>query len=131
MIRVVGAAIVREGRCLVAQRGPGRSLSGKWEFPGGKVEPGEEPEHALSREIAEELGVAIVVRELVGTGQARVGEHDIILDVFAASLSLGEPVPREHAQLLWASADELQRLDWAEADVPAVGPMIELLRGQP
>ena len=69
---VVGAAIARGKKCLVTQRGPGMSLAGKWEFPGGKVESNESPRAALAREIVEELGLRISVGELLGTGTADV-----------------------------------------------------------
>ncbi len=122
-VQVVGAAIVRDQRCLVAQRGVGMSLAGKWEFPGGKVEPGEAPERALRREIAEELGLRVVVGERLGTGSAHAGQRLILLEVFGASIASGTLVLREHAQVVWATADELSRFDWAEADVPCVAPV--------
>jgi 8-oxo-dGTP diphosphatase len=118
VVRVVGAAIVRHGRCLVAQRGAQMSSAGKWEFPGGKVEPGERPEDALAREIAEELGIVILVGPWIGRGEARARRSVIVLDVYAAELTGGEPHPTEHAELRWLKADELSSLDWAEADVP-------------
>ena len=64
-IAVVGAVLVRDGRILAAQRGEGMSLAGRWEFPGGKIEPGETPQETLRREIAEELGCRIEIGELV------------------------------------------------------------------
>ena len=77
---VVGAAIVRDGRCLVAKRSPTMRAPGKWEFPGGKVEVGETPHDALVREISEELGVTIEVGALLGRGTAT----PIVLDVYLA-----------------------------------------------
>lgn len=128
VVHVVAAAIARAGRCLVAERGPGMRLPGKWEFPGGKVEPGEAPEAALVREIREELGVQIEVGALLGTGSAPAGDKTIRLDVYAARLLLGEPSLSEHSRVVWASADELATFDWAEADVPSVPPVAEWLR---
>lgn len=130
VVHVVGAAIFRAGRCLVAERGPSMSLPGKWEFPGGKVEPGETPERALAREIAEELGVVVSVGEQLGSGTARAGTRLIRLDVYAAHLQSGELVLREHAQIRWATANELTSLDWAEADVPSVEPVARWLAQQ-
>ncbi|RYZ04862.1 MAG: (deoxy)nucleoside triphosphate pyrophosphohydrolase [Myxococcales bacterium] len=127
LIQVVAAAIVRSGRCLVAERGPGMLLAGKWEFPGGKVEPNEPPTAALVRELREELGVEIEVGPLLGTGRAPSGNKVIELDVYAARLVSGEPALSEHSRLVWATADELLGFDWAEADVPSVPAVAEWL----
>lgn len=127
-VHVVGAAIFQAGKCLVTQRGPGMSLPGKWEFPGGKVEAGESPEAALSREIAEELGVAVQVHELLGTGTAMAGTKRITLDVYAASVLSGTLVLREHAHAVWANAEELSGFDWAEADIPSLAAVAARLR---
>jgi len=127
-LHVVGAAIVEGGKCFVAQRGEAMSLAGKWEFPGGKVEAGESPTAALAREIAEELGLQVMVAQLLGTGTAKVGERTIRLDVYAATIVSGNLALREHAQVMWASADELEQFDWAEADMPCVAPVKEWLR---
>jgi len=113
---------------LVAQRGASMSLAGKWEFPGGKVEAGEAPEAALVREVAEELGVEIEVGRLLGTGTATVGRHSITLDVYAATIVAGTIALREHAQVTWATADELSLFDWADADVPCVSGVQSWLR---
>lgn len=127
-LHVVGAAIVQRDRCLVAQRGAAMSLAGKWEFPGGKVEPGESPTAALTREIAEELGLQIAVGELLGTGTATVGARLITLDVYAATIVSGTMALREHTQVVWASAEDLTRFDWADADIPCLPPVKAWLR---
>jgi 8-oxo-dGTP diphosphatase len=106
------------------------SLPGKWEFPGGKVEPGETPESALAREISEELGLVVDVGEQLGSGTARAGSKSIRLDVYAARIQSGELVLREHAQIRWATASELASFDWAEADVPSVAPVAAWLAQQ-
>jgi 8-oxo-dGTP diphosphatase len=128
---VVGAAIARGKKCLVARRGPSMSLAGKWEFPGGKVEVGEAAPAALAREIHEELGVVILVGELLGTGAANVGTRVVRLDVYGAAIVSGTIVLREHAEVRWADADELLHFDWAEADVPSVPKVAEWLRHLP
>lgn len=127
-IHVVGAAIVQGARCLIAQRGPSMSLPGKWEFPGGKVEPGEAPTAALTREIAEELGLEIHVGQLLGCGTATVASRVIALDVYVASVAAGSVCLREHAQTVWATADDLPGFDWADADVPCVENVVVWLR---
>jgi len=118
IIYVVGAAIVEGGRCLVARRGPGMALAGYWEFPGGKVEAGESPEVALVREIREEMGLEIEVGAWRGRGEAVVGSRRIVLDVYLATRIGGEPRLSEHSEMRWIGADEVEGLDWAEADRP-------------
>jgi len=127
-LHVVGVALIRDGRCLVAQRAEGSSMALRWEFPGGKVEAEEEPRAALARELAEELGVEVSVGEYLGRGEARVGALWIELDVFAGTLVAGEPRALEHRELRWCTADELGGLEWAEADVPVVAVAQRVLR---
>ena len=126
---MVGAAILRGGRCLVAQRGNGMTEPGRWEFPGGKIEPGESPQAALVREVEEELGCAIRVGPRLGTGRAETPRARVRLDVFEASLVAGEPRAREHRALRWAVPDALEHLDWAPADVPVAPRVATRLRG--
>jgi 8-oxo-dGTP diphosphatase len=113
---VVGAAIVRGGRVLAARRSAPAALAGGWEFPGGKVEPGESHAAALARECREELGVQIAVGELLGTADVGPG---IVLHVHVAELIAGEPQPLEdHDELRWLAADELEDVAWLPADRP-------------
>ncbi len=123
MLQVVGAAIIEGGRCLVAQRGAGQSAALKWEFPGGKVEPGEAAVDALAREVREELGVEIRVGGVIGSAEVA----ELRLTVYRAHLVSGTPTPLEHHALLWVTADRLAELDWADADVPLVSEVQGLL----
>ena len=110
---VVGVAIVRDHRVLAARR-----ADGGWEFPGGKVEPGEAPEAAAVREIAEELGCGV---EVTGWLDPEVEiTTGLVLRVATARLAGGEPGPRagEHDALRWLAADELDEVDWLPADRP-------------
>ena len=121
---VVGAAIVRSGRLLVAQRAYPEALAGCWELPGGKVEPDEDEPAALRRECHEELGVVLEVGARVGGDLSIPGGR--VLRVYAASTD-DEPVAHEHAALAWVSAHELDALDWLPADRPLVPALRELL----
>jgi 8-oxo-dGTP diphosphatase len=112
----MGAAIVREGRVLAARRTAPAEARGLWELPGGKVEPGESPEAAVVREIAEELGCVVRVRRtLAGEQRIRDGYR---LRVVLAELVDGEPVPHEHDAVRWLSARALDRVAWMPPDVP-------------
>ncbi len=119
-LAVVGAAILRGSTCLVGQRRKGGSFGECWEFPGGKVEPGETAEQALVREIHEELGLDVVVGELAGRGEIHAGGRDIVLDVYFCESSSGVPEAREHLALKWIGVDEIDSLRWAAADLPVL-----------
>jgi 8-oxo-dGTP diphosphatase len=113
---VVGAAIVRDGRVLAARRTTPAEAAGRWEFPGGKVEPGETPDQALVREVDEELGCTVdVVRWL--PERVAIGTRHV-LTVAVARLVSGEPVPSEHDRVRWLAAAELGDVDWLEPDRP-------------
>lgn len=90
----------------------------KWEFPGGKVEPGEAPRDALRREVYEELGIEIDVGKLLGTGFGTVGDRKIHLEVYASHWRTGQIELREHAESGWFDAEALEALDWPDADWP-------------
>jgi len=115
----VGAAIIADGRLLAAQRSTPPALAGLWEFPGGKVEPGESPEQALVRECDEELGIRVEVGTLLGKLAVPVG----VLEVYRASLLAGTPEAREHAALRWLAADELFDVPWIPVDLELVGQL--------
>jgi 8-oxo-dGTP diphosphatase len=115
---VVGVALVHAGRVLAARRCYPAEAAGRWEFPGGKVDAGESPEDAAVRETAEELGCGIAVTGWLGPEVAiRPG---LVLRVATAVLVDGEPVPRagEHDAVRWLRTDQLDEVDWLEADRP-------------
>ncbi len=116
---------MRDGRILCAQRGQAGALAGMWEFPGGKIELGESPREALQREIVEELGCSVDVGQQVA---ATTHEYDfgiVTLTTFYCVLTEGTPELSEHEDVVWLLPSELQSLDWAPADIPAV-EVIEL-----
>lgn len=124
---VVGAVIVDEaGTVLCALRGPTMSLAGHWEFPGGKLGPGESPEQALAREIAEELGCEIAVGELLADHVEPAVPRAVRLRTYTATLVAGTPVALEHAELAWVRPEALGALRWAPADLPTVARLAGL-----
>ena len=123
-VDVVGAVILRDGEILCAQRGADSSLAGKWEFPGGKIERGETPRDALEREIAEELHCTVLVGEKVTTTTHEYDFAIVNLTTFYCQLIEGSPQLTEHAAFIWLHPPQLDSLDWAPADLPAV----ELIR---
>ncbi|WP_243073829.1 (deoxy)nucleoside triphosphate pyrophosphohydrolase [Microbacterium sp. SS28] len=118
-INVVGAVIVRDGTVLCAKRGPLGSLAGRWEFPGGKIEPGETARAALEREIAEELECAVDVGDEVTKTAYEYDFGVVTLTTFWCELLEGSPRLTEHAEVRWCLPGELEELDWAPADIPA------------
>ncbi len=125
MREVVGVALVREGRVLAARRSSPPALAGLWELPGGKVEPGEEPEDAAVREIGEELGCGIAVTGWLA-GESAISDL-LSLRVATARLTEGDPVPSEHDAVRWLRAAELDDVTWTDADVPFVASIRDLL----
>ena len=124
MIDVVAGLILDDaGRLLACKRPEGKHLGGKWEFPGGKLEPGEDPASALIRELEEELGIVVHVLVEPGTALTPVvwdyGRGPIRLHPLLCRIASEEPPhPHEHSEIRWCAPDELAELDWAEADVP-------------
>ncbi|MGA8209061.1 MAG: (deoxy)nucleoside triphosphate pyrophosphohydrolase, partial [Nocardioidaceae bacterium] len=122
---VVGAALVRHGRVLAARRTAPPVTAGRWELPGGKVEPGERPEDALVREVAEELGCTVRVIGRLG-GEQPVGERHLLV-VLRVALVEGEPTPHEHDAVRWLGPEQLDEVDWLEPDRPFLAELRELL----
>ncbi len=117
---VAGILSEADGRVLVAQRPPGKHLAGSWEFPGGKVDPGESAQHALRRELHEELGVEVGALEpLIGIPW-RYAEKSIFLDVYRVRDYAGEPHGRERQTLRWCDIERLAELQMPPADRPVV-----------
>lgn len=123
---VVATALVRDGRVLAAQRTRPPELAGRWELPGGRVEPGEDERAAVVRECREELGTEVVPGERVGT--------DLPIDAGVLRVYRAEPAPEapepeplEHAALRWVDAAEARTLDWAHADRSLVHDLVQLL----
>lgn len=121
---VVAAALIdSDGRVLVQQRPPGKPMEGLWEFPGGKVEPGEIPEAALIRELGEELGIDVEAACLAPATFAseRLGERPLILLLYALRKWRGVPVAHHASALKWMRPLELHALEMPPADKPLIG----------
>ena len=124
---IVAAVIVIDGRVLACERSAPPEVAGRWEFPGGKVEPGESDAQALARECAEELGVRVEVGARVGP-DVSLAHGRAVLRVFAVTLVDGD-VPRaiEHTAMRWLGPDELDSVAWLPADRPIVARLPALL----
>lgn len=126
---VVAAALVdAEGRVLLQQRAPDRHMAGLWEFPGGKVEPGERPESALVRELAEELGIEVAEDRLVASAfaSAPLGGRHLILLLYLSRDWLGVPRALDASALKWLKPNEMVPGEMPPADAPLI-PLLEAL----
>jgi len=117
---VTCAIIERQGLVLAAQRSAAMSQPLKWEFPGGKIRPGENPEACLHREIVEELGVQIDICKPLQPATHVYPALTVILYPFICSIANGELQLNEHAAVAWLPPGELSALDWSAADLPVV-----------
>lgn len=133
-INVVGAAIIDPPFVLAFRRGPQLMFAGKWEFPGGKLEVGEDAQTALQRELNEELNFSMPATEQIGIGEAEVAPGiRVRLQVMLV------PCPKieahyeltDHDQAQWLHANDLYTLDWAPADIPLLGKLKKILMTRP
>jgi 8-oxo-dGTP diphosphatase len=121
---LAGALFDEQGRVLIAQRPPGKPLAGGWEFPGGKLEPGETRFAALQRELREELGVETLAAEPLIAYEYQYPHRTVLLDLWIVSNFTGTPQSLEGQPLRWVAIDELRTVGLLEAD----WPMIDALR---
>lgn len=113
----VAAAIIRRGNeILICQRGPGGGCGGLWEFPGGKLEPGETPEQCVIRECREELGVEIRLKGLREQTSYQYPEKEIAFSFFEAELVSGDPCLRVHQAIAWRAPAQLLQYEFCPAD---------------
>ena len=119
---VVAAVIIHGGKVFATQRGYGE-FKDKWEFPGGKVEPGETPEQALAREIREELDTAIEVGTLIDTIETDYPNFHLSMGCYFCTVKEGHLTLLEHEAAKWLDAEHLESVDWLPADrslLPAI-----------
>ena len=114
-IEVVAAIIQRDGAYCTTQRGYGE-FEGMWEFPGGKIEPGESRDVALKREIQEELGVDIAIENLLCTTEYDYPSFHLTMHCYLCSIASGEIELREHKSARWLRPEELWSVEWLPAD---------------
>ena len=114
-IEVVAAIIHHDGAYFATQRGYGE-FEGMWEFPGGKIEPGESQETALKREIQEELGVDVTIGELLCTTEYDYPTFHLTMHCYLCSVASGEIELREHKSAQWLTAETLDSVEWLPAD---------------
>ena len=126
---VAAAVLIERGRVLLTQRKPGAHLEGKWEFPGGKVEPGEDPRDALARELVEEVGVEAHIGAPLEITFHSYPEKDVLLLFYEAHRSPGgpEPTTKDVAAWKWAGADDLDPSAFPPADVAILELVKQLL----
>lgn len=122
-VEVAAAIIQRDGRVLATQRGYGE-LAGGWEFPGGKLEQGEDPEHAVVREVREEMGATIAVDSLLAVIDYEYDTFHLHMHCFLVHVESGVLELREHSDARWLDATTIESVDWLPADIQ----IVELLK---
>ena len=130
IILVVAVALVDvDGRVLIAQRPEGKSMAGLWEFPGGKVKPGETPEHALIRELQEEIGIDVTENCLAPFTFAshRYDDFHLLMPLYVCRVWDGAVVAREGQTLKWVRALDLKDYPMPPADIPLIAMLRDLL----
>ena len=130
LLPVVAAALVdRQGRVLLQRRPPGKQMADLWEFPGGKIEPGEAPEAALVRELAEELAIGVdpATATPLTFASAALGDRHLLLLLYLVRDWQGEPQPLEASALVWVHPSAMHELAMPPADVPLVAMLERLL----
>lgn len=120
MFIVTAAAMIKNGKVLIAQRQPGSHMEYRWEFPGGKLEPGEEPEDCIVREIKEELDIDIEVLDIYKVVKFNYEEKDILLLCYLCKVLKGHGKTLECNDFRWVKREELTGFDFVPADLPIV-----------
>jgi 8-oxo-dGTP diphosphatase len=127
-IRVACAIIEKDGKVLSTQRSDSMSMPLKWEFPGGKIDPGESPVECLHREIAEEIGITVDVKRALPPHMHRYDTFMVTLYPFVCNVASGEIVLHEHAASTWLRPEELGTLVWVDADPPIIDAYRRVLK---
>ena len=126
-VRVVAAIIIENDKVFATQRGYGEFKDG-WEFPGGKIEPGETPEEAIVREIKEELDTEVEVIELLDTVEYDYPNFHLSMGCFICKIKSGDLVLKEHEAAKWLTKDTLGSVEWLPADIGLVREIEKYLK---
>lgn len=130
MVLVSAVALIDvDGRVLIAKRPEGKAMAGLWEFPGGKIEPGETPERALIRELSEELSIDVTTSCLapVAVASHTYDDFHLLMPLFACRVWRGEPTPQEGQEIVWVKPVRLRDYPMPPADEPLVAALRDLL----
>jgi 8-oxo-dGTP diphosphatase len=126
-LHVVAAIIVQDARILACRRASHKAAAGMWEFPGGKVDPGESSHEALAREIREELNLSCQIINTFDVSDTTVGSQVIRLETVVCKVeAVFSLQSTDHDEFRWLAAEEITSLDWAKPDLPAVALLAEL-----
>lgn len=128
-VRVVAAIIIENDKVFATQRGYGEFKDG-WEFPGGKIEPGETPEEAIVREIKEELDTEVEVIELLDTVEYDYPNFHLSMGGFICKIKSGDLVLKEHEAAKWLTKDTLGSVEWLPADMGLVREIEKIFEGR-
>lgn len=126
IVRVVAAVIRKEDNIFATQRGYGAFKDG-WEFPGGKIEPGETPQEALIREIREELNTEIQVGDLIETVEYDYPDFHLSMDCFWCQVVEGSLELKEHEAARWLNKENLYSVDWLPADISLIARIEKMI----
>jgi mutator protein MutT len=116
MQQVTAALIEKDGRILLARRRASKHLGSKWEFPGGKIDPGESPAACLKRELAEELSIEAAIGEFIAVTRFRQGEIELEIRLYRVEHVAGEFILHEHEEIRWVAPEEVESFDLVDSD---------------
>jgi len=119
-LKIVAAIFSRDNKVLAMKRASHKPIPGKWEFPGGKIEPGETPEQAIIREIKEELNIEITNLSHFDNSITTTAEWEVELDCFFVQTETMPTNSTDHDEMRWVEIDKLHELDWLEADIKVI-----------
>jgi 8-oxo-dGTP diphosphatase len=126
MILVAAAVIKKDKQVLISRRAEGKHLAGYWEFPGGKIEPGETPEACLKREVFEELSIHIEINSFLAENLHEYSEKRILLKGYLCTYISGDMRLVDHDRAEWVNIDELSNFKIAPADIPFITILTQL-----